>query len=256
MGEQFPFWSESTIKRGIATLEKMGVLLSCNQNKASFDKTKWYTIDYERLAEIEQEKEAETDAMPESRTAPEAAPDKPEIMDMSSLSVHETAPKPANGASAQNDPIEQVNLTQSLVQIDPMERISLTQPIPETTQRLRQIQDDDDSPRRTGARAQSTPGHEASPGSFQDCISPQETGPTFESMQRLIDKRFLNIIPGEAATIVQEAQERGYSPLALFRLIAEAAPYYDTITRPSAYVRRIMIQWEDMGRLDERGQTE
>lgn len=47
--ENFPYWSETTIKRVFARLESKGIVISANHNKASFDKTKWYTIDYEQL---------------------------------------------------------------------------------------------------------------------------------------------------------------------------------------------------------------
>lgn len=47
--KQFPFWSEHTIRRTINSLETQGYLISGNYNKAGFDKTKWYRIDYERL---------------------------------------------------------------------------------------------------------------------------------------------------------------------------------------------------------------
>lgn len=47
--EQFPFWSISTIRRSIAKLENMGLLLSGNFNKSPIDQTKWYTINYEEL---------------------------------------------------------------------------------------------------------------------------------------------------------------------------------------------------------------
>lgn len=47
--KQFPFWSKSTIRRTIANLEKSGVVISDNFNKMKADKTKWYTIDYEKL---------------------------------------------------------------------------------------------------------------------------------------------------------------------------------------------------------------
>ncbi|MCH6265342.1 conserved phage C-terminal domain-containing protein [Neobacillus citreus] len=50
--EQLPFWSESTIKRAIHSLEKQGLLLSGNWNRSKMDKTKWYTIDYQRLEEL------------------------------------------------------------------------------------------------------------------------------------------------------------------------------------------------------------
>ena len=46
---QFPFWSESTVKRAIGSLEKQNLLYIGNYNKAGFDKTKWYSINYEEL---------------------------------------------------------------------------------------------------------------------------------------------------------------------------------------------------------------
>jgi hypothetical protein len=51
---EFPFWSEPTIRRAISTLEELGVLESTDlwNNKGS-DRTKWYSINYERLGEIE-----------------------------------------------------------------------------------------------------------------------------------------------------------------------------------------------------------
>lgn len=47
--EQFPFWSIRTLKRVFTALEKSGLLLSANYNKAGFDKTKWYSINYKAL---------------------------------------------------------------------------------------------------------------------------------------------------------------------------------------------------------------
>lgn len=47
--EQFPFWSIRTLKRIFTTLENSGLLLSANYNKTGFDKTKWYSIDYDVL---------------------------------------------------------------------------------------------------------------------------------------------------------------------------------------------------------------
>lgn len=47
--KQFPFWSIPTIRRTITSLEKKGVIVTGNFNKAGFDKTKWYRIDYQKL---------------------------------------------------------------------------------------------------------------------------------------------------------------------------------------------------------------
>ena len=44
--KQFPFWSVMTIRRTITSLEKQNLILIANYNKASFDKTRWYSINY------------------------------------------------------------------------------------------------------------------------------------------------------------------------------------------------------------------
>lgn len=48
----FDFWSEDTIKRAFGRLESKGVVISANYNKYAMDKTKWYTIDYDKLQEL------------------------------------------------------------------------------------------------------------------------------------------------------------------------------------------------------------
>lgn len=50
---QFPFWSESTIKRTIHSLEDQGLIITGNWNRSKMDKTKWYTIDYEKVEALE-----------------------------------------------------------------------------------------------------------------------------------------------------------------------------------------------------------
>src|SRR5699024_10582735 len=47
--KQFPFWSESTIRRTVNSLEKQKLLIVGNFNKLKIDNTKWYTIDYEEV---------------------------------------------------------------------------------------------------------------------------------------------------------------------------------------------------------------
>lgn len=51
--DQFPFWSISTIRRIISTLENSGIILTANYNQRKFDKTKWYSLDYEKLEQLE-----------------------------------------------------------------------------------------------------------------------------------------------------------------------------------------------------------
>jgi hypothetical protein len=45
----FPFWSISTIKRAFSDLESRGLIIKGRFNKLSFDRTGWYTIDYDAL---------------------------------------------------------------------------------------------------------------------------------------------------------------------------------------------------------------
>ncbi len=45
--EQFPFWSESTLKRTFTRLKSLGVLKVEQLNKSQRDMTNYYTINYE-----------------------------------------------------------------------------------------------------------------------------------------------------------------------------------------------------------------
>lgn len=47
--QDFPVWSATKIKRIFTSLEGKGIVLSANYNKLAIDKTKWYTIDYDKL---------------------------------------------------------------------------------------------------------------------------------------------------------------------------------------------------------------
>ena len=49
MAKALSFWSVITIKRTVYSLEKQNLLYVGNYNKAKFDKTKWYSINYETL---------------------------------------------------------------------------------------------------------------------------------------------------------------------------------------------------------------
>ena len=54
--KQMPLWkSETTMRTAFKNLEKKGLLVTANYNKAKFDKTKWYRIDYEKLSLLEKE---------------------------------------------------------------------------------------------------------------------------------------------------------------------------------------------------------
>ncbi|MBM7690785.1 hypothetical protein JOC77_000188 [Peribacillus deserti] len=51
--KQLPFWSESTIKRAMKSLESQGPIVTSNFNRSKMEKTKWYSINYEKLVQYE-----------------------------------------------------------------------------------------------------------------------------------------------------------------------------------------------------------
>lgn len=54
--KQLPFFCESTIRRLIRKLEDMEIILSANFNKSKMDKTKWYSLNYDALAKLQENK--------------------------------------------------------------------------------------------------------------------------------------------------------------------------------------------------------
>ena len=83
--EQLPFISESTIKRALTNLVKQGILIKANFNKEPVYRTNWYSIDYDKLDII----------------------------------VNQKTQNHIDLALGQNDPIHEVKMTQSLGQNDP-----------------------------------------------------------------------------------------------------------------------------------------
>lgn len=53
--KQFPFWSVPTIRRVVKSLEDKELVIIDNFNSLPIDKTSWYRINYEKLAELEGE---------------------------------------------------------------------------------------------------------------------------------------------------------------------------------------------------------
>lgn len=103
--KQFPFWSEATIKRALVSLEQQGMVVSGNYNRDPRDRSKWYSINYAALEAIE------------------------------------STANPVNDAFGQIDQMEQCNLTKcndavcanAPGQDDPMQQVNMTQPLPEIT---------------------------------------------------------------------------------------------------------------------------
>ena len=57
----FPFWSEPTIKRTFLGLEKTGIVVSACLGDDPRDRSKWYSINYDALARLLRQGEAEAD---------------------------------------------------------------------------------------------------------------------------------------------------------------------------------------------------
>lgn len=51
--KQFPWIANSTLRRHFKQLEQENVLLTANYNKAKFDRTKWYSLNYEKISILE-----------------------------------------------------------------------------------------------------------------------------------------------------------------------------------------------------------
>jgi len=66
--QEFPFWSLPTIKRTSLNLEQLGLLIASDKfNRLSTDRTKWYTIDYDKLDSLEIGTEDQNDTLDGSK---------------------------------------------------------------------------------------------------------------------------------------------------------------------------------------------
>ncbi|WP_277973292.1 DNA-binding protein [Pantoea agglomerans] len=149
--KQFPFWSESTVKRALLSLERQGMVVSGNFNRDPRDHSKWYSINYEALASVE------------------------------------SAQKSLNDASGQFDPIEQVNMTRcngsactdAQGQSAPMQQANMTRPLPEnTTEITQEITTEIKNTSGTPAKAAEPPRN-----------AKQEYSPEFETAWKAYPKR-------------------------------------------------------------------
>lgn len=126
----FDYMSFETVKRTFAKLEKQGYLITANFNKDPRDKTKWYTLNDDKLIELyqqieHQKKEQELNAL------------KSTIENVDNLEEC----TPTTNALGQNDPMEQFkmtfckssNCTNANEQNDPMHYGKMPQPLPENT---------------------------------------------------------------------------------------------------------------------------
>jgi DnaD/phage-associated family protein len=114
--KQFPFWSESTIRRIITKMEKQELIISGNFNRSKIDKTKWYRINYEKLAQLEQSVDEANPSDQDEQTT---------VQSDASTVQNEQSTDEIDSPSAQNEQSICSNLTDDL--------LNLTRPIPENT---------------------------------------------------------------------------------------------------------------------------
>jgi hypothetical protein len=63
---QFPFWSEDTLQRIMKSLKTQGLVIIKQFNKSNWDRTNWYTIEYEAVENLV-EKSVEISAQCEAK---------------------------------------------------------------------------------------------------------------------------------------------------------------------------------------------
>jgi DnaD/phage-associated family protein len=114
--KQFPFWSESTIRRIITKMEKQELIISGNFNRSKIDKTKWYRINYEKLAQLEQLVDEANSSGQDEQTTVQS--------DTSTVQIEQSTDE-IDSPSVQNEQSICSNLTDDL--------LNLNRPIPEIT---------------------------------------------------------------------------------------------------------------------------
>jgi len=50
--DEFPFWSEATVKRAVASLKERGLIVVGKESRTSWNRTNWYSVNYEALSRI------------------------------------------------------------------------------------------------------------------------------------------------------------------------------------------------------------
>jgi DnaD/phage-associated family protein len=101
--DQMPFWSESTIKRTVKSLEESELVVREYFSKGTLNRTSWYTLNYDKLKDVE-------------------------------ISIYRKYQSP-NSRTGQNDPLEKVKVTERTGQNDQNGEVKMTRTITEITNR-------------------------------------------------------------------------------------------------------------------------
>ncbi|WP_368280167.1 hypothetical protein [Lactobacillus sp. RTP31084st1_D4_RTP31084_210423] len=105
---QFPWMTEKTIRNRFSSLIEKKVIITSNFNRAGFDRTKWYTIDYDKLNSLVNDQD----------------------------NIENSAEKPDMTHSEKSSESNRKKVPDRSGKKFQMEPEKVTGPIPETTQRL------------------------------------------------------------------------------------------------------------------------
>lgn len=106
--EQLPWLTTRSIKRIVKDLKNSGILLTANLNKTPFDRTQWYSIDYEQLNKFIQiskgTKDSDTESPMQDDTETPSLSDTvtPSKSDASSPTIPKTSSKTSPETSTKN----------------------------------------------------------------------------------------------------------------------------------------------------------
>ena len=152
--KEFPFWSESTVKRTLTKLRERNLLITDNFNKQRRDRTLWYTINYDELQKIADKVEKEEGAKEfqnEERTKEDSEEStgtetkdesiiEPAKLLKKEKGIKESELKPEEKLEEDKNKLHKVKMTKckrskcanAKGQNDPMDQVNLTRPLPET----------------------------------------------------------------------------------------------------------------------------
>lgn len=118
----FSYLSYETVKRTFSKLEKAGYLFTGNYNKDPRDKTKWYSLNYDKIFTLEEEVKQKRN-------------------NVASKALNKADENDVTIALGQIDPMEKFKLiqcnnserTNGFVQTEPMQSVNMSQPLPNNT---------------------------------------------------------------------------------------------------------------------------
>lgn len=118
---EFDFWSFEQVRKNFSKIEKAGLVFIDNFNKDKRDRTKWYSINYEKIAELRAVVHTNKKQQAEKK------------LDEMQLAESQKAIGEITKCNTPNNQMEYVKQPNASPTNDPMQHSHLTQPLPEIT---------------------------------------------------------------------------------------------------------------------------